>query len=67
MPLYLIRSKPVELIVRASSPVCARRVAAENAGAEGTALWRDPEQSTVSLVEPEKGRIGLVIRKELQS
>lgn len=67
MPLYLVRSKPVELIVRANSPVCARRVAAENAGAEGTLLWRDPEQSTVHLIEPEKGRIGLVMRKEIQS
>lgn len=67
MPLYLIRSKAAELLVRAASPACARRVAVENAGAEGTSLWRDPEQSTVSLVEPEKGRIGLVIRKELQS
>lgn len=66
MPLYLIRSKAAELLVRANSPACARRVAVENAGAEGTSLWRDPEQSTVSLVEPEKGRIGLVIRKELQ-
>ncbi len=65
MPIYLVRSDVAHLVVRANSPACARRVAVENAGAEGTALWRDPEKSTVSLVEPEKGRIGLVIRKEL--
>ena len=64
MPLFLIESTDGRfgLVVRAACNACARRVAAENAREEGTALWRDPEQSTVKdlLIQ---GKNGVVLRR----
>jgi hypothetical protein len=54
------------VIVRARCLSCARTVAADNAGAEGTLIWRDPEKSTVELVRPDD-RPGLILRTELRN
>lgn len=53
----------IELIVRARCLSCARDVAVENAGAEGTMVWRDPNQSTCQLVDA-TGKKGLILRAE---
>lgn len=52
MPIYLIESadKQIRLIVRAACEQCARSVAVADTRDEGTAIWRDAEQSTVTLV-----------------
>ena len=49
------------MIVRARCLTCARSVAVENAGEEGTAIWRDPVRSDVDLVR-ETDRPGLIMR-----
>lgn len=49
------------MVVRARCLTCARTVAVENAGEEGTAIWRDSERSTVDLVR-ETDRPGLILR-----
>lgn len=49
------------MVVRARCITCARSVAVENAGGEGTAVWRDPARSTVELVR-ETDRSGLILR-----
>lgn len=66
MPLFLIETKggAIKQVVRAPSAPCARRVAAENAREEGTAVWRNPECSTVKPIEPDKGINGVVLRRE---
>lgn len=56
------------MIVRARCLSCARDVAVRHAGDEGTMVWRDPEQSTVTLMrnsgyEPE-GKSTLIVRME---
>ena len=43
------RDSGKSMVVRAKCVSCARTVAVENAGAEGTAVWRDPDQSSVDL------------------
>lgn len=53
----------VALVVRATCITCARSVAAGAAGAEGTAVWRDPERSTCKEVKQE-GINGVVLRSE---
>ena len=65
MPLFLIESTDgrISQVVRAACRACARRVAAENAREEGTALWRDPEQSTVKDLLL-TGINGVVLRRE---
>lgn len=65
MPLFLIESTDgrIAQVVRAACKACARRVAAENAREEGTALWRDPEQSTVKDLLL-TGINGVVLRRE---
>lgn len=50
-------------IVRARCLSCARTVAADNAGAEGTMIWRDPTQSTVELIRPDD-KSGLILKTE---
>lgn len=50
-------------VVRARCITCARTVAAENAGTEGTMLWRDPAQSTVELIRPDD-KSGLILKTE---
>lgn len=64
--IYLLRMTehpPVALVVRAACITCARAVAAGAAGAEGTAVWRDPERSTCKEVKQE-GINGVVLRSE---
>lgn len=53
----------VSMVVRAACETCARSVAAGAAGAEGTAVWRDPERSTCKLVKQE-GISGVVLRSD---
>jgi hypothetical protein len=56
MALWLVelKDKSVQMVVRAPGKTCARSVAAENAGPEGLAAWRDPEQSDVRLIDAMK-------------
>ena len=63
MALFKLTAKDgsVAMIVRARCITCARSVAVENAGNEGTAVWRDPARSTVELVR-ESDRSGLIMR-----
>lgn len=53
----------VAMVVRAACETCARSVAAGEAGAEGPAVWRDPERSTCKRVH-ESGKSGVVLRSE---
>lgn len=66
MPLFLVelRDGSIKQVLRAACMSCARRVAVDASGAEGTAVWRDPAMSTVKLIEPEKGIKGVVLRLE---
>ena len=66
MPLFLVEARDgsVRQVLRAKCASCARSVAVNVSGVEGTAVWRDPEQSTVKLIEPEKGIDGVVLRLE---
>lgn len=66
MALFLVelRDGSVKQVLRAACQSCARRVAVENCGAEGTAVWRDPALSTVKPIEPDKGVQGVVLRQE---
>jgi hypothetical protein len=60
MPIFKVsaRDGSVTLLIRARCISCAREVAVEEAGGEGTIVWRNPELSTVELVRnPEQ--IGL--------
>ena len=64
MPIFkLTASSGLAMVVRARCISCARDVAAEHAGAEGTMLWRDPAQSTVELIRPDDKR-GLILKME---
>ena len=58
MPLFLVKApdKGIEMLVSARCLTCARDVAAENAGAEGTLVWRDREQSSVQLIQDSSKR-----------
>lgn len=53
MPIFEVstRDGAIRLRIQAACMTCARRVAAENAGPEGTLVWRDPEQSRVTLAD----------------
>lgn len=57
------RFQTLALVVRAACETCARSVAAGEAGAEGPAVWRDPERSTCKRVN-EDGISGVVLRSE---
>lgn len=48
-------------VVRAWSAHLARRTAADSAGDEGPAVWRDPKQSTCRHLTPD-GRGGVILR-----
>lgn len=67
MPLFLIETKDgrISQVVRAACSACARRIAVEQSREEGTMIWRDAEQSTVKLIEPDKGVKGVVLRREV--
>lgn len=51
------------VVVRAACEQCARSAATADAGAEGTAYWRDPERTSVVKVV-EDGKSGLVLRRD---
>lgn len=51
------------VVVRAICEQCARSAAVAQAGAEGTAYWRNPEHTSVVRVT-EKGITGTVLRRE---
>ncbi|MBV7482515.1 hypothetical protein [Bordetella sp. BOR01] len=53
----------IELVVRARCLTCARAVAVEHAGTEGTRVWRDPNLSSVELVR-ETDKTALILRAE---
>lgn len=57
------RESSVSMVVRARCLSCARSVAVEHAGQEGTRVWRDPDLSTVALVR-DTDRAGLILRAE---
>ena len=66
MPIFMLKATGgagCAVVVRARCITCARTVAAENAGPEGTMIWRDPAQSTVELIRPDDKR-GLVLKAE---
>lgn len=65
MPIFKLTSLSTgkAAVVRARCISCARTVAAENAGGEGTMLWRDPAQSTVELIRPDD-KSGLILKTE---
>ena len=64
MPIFKLTANAGQsVVVRARCISCARDVAAEHAGAEGTMLWRDPAQSTVELIRPDDKR-GLILKAE---
>ncbi len=49
------RDKPVSLIVRARCISCARQLAVDRSPANEVRMWRDPERSSVHLIEyPER-------------
>lgn len=51
-------------LVRARCLSCARDQMVQSAGAEGTLVWRDPNQSTVEVVR-ESGKSGVIIKTEI--
>jgi len=57
------RDSGKSMVVRAKCVSCARTVAVEHAGAEGTAVWRDPDHSSVELVRHDD-RPGLILKSE---
>lgn len=57
------RSTGRAMVVRAKCLSCARAVAVENAGPEGTRVWRDPALSTVELVR-EGDKSGLILKTD---
>lgn len=70
MKLYILRPitewKPwydtmAGIVVRAESHVAARRIAASQAGDEGSAVWFDPSKTTCEILKPE-GKEGVVIK-----
>lgn len=65
MPLFklTVRATGQSAVVRARCLSCARTVAVENAGSEGTMVWRDPARSTVELIR-DTDRPALILRTE---
>lgn len=51
------------MVVRARCLTCARNVAVEHAGPEGTRVWASREHSTVELVR-DTDRPGLILKTE---
>ena len=65
MALFKLTSydSKIVLLVFAKCITCARNLAADCAGAEGTAIWRNPAKSTVEVLrEPHAAQI--IIRSE---
>lgn len=61
--LFLIKATDdsVAMVVRARCLSCARQVAVDNCGTEGTEIWRNPTKTTVSLIDT-SGKPGAVMR-----
>ena len=53
MGIFEISNKFFTLRVRANCLTCARRLAVDNAGEEGTLVWRDPRQSRITVIGPD--------------
>lgn len=49
------------MVVRAKCLTCARQIAVDNHGPEGTMVWRDPAQSKVELIR-ETDKPGLIMK-----
>jgi hypothetical protein len=64
MALWLVqlKDKSVQMVVRAPGKACARSEAADNAGPEGTAAWRNPDESDVWLIDPMKPVRGVILK-----
>ncbi|MDN6874095.1 hypothetical protein QO209_16760 [Pseudomonas citronellolis] len=65
MAIFILRERDGNraMVVRAKCISCARTIAVEHAGAEGTLLWRDPNLSSVELVR-ESDKPGLILKSE---
>ncbi|MFU3391711.1 hypothetical protein ACM7KZ_29230 [Pseudomonas aeruginosa] len=65
MAIFIIKERAASrsMVVRARCASCARTVAVENAGAEGTMVWRDPSLSSVELVR-ETDKPGLILKSD---
>lgn len=65
MPIFKLTARDTGqcVVVRARCLSCARAVAAEHAGREGTMVWRNPEKSTVELVR-DTDRPVMILRAE---
>lgn len=65
MPIFKIqhRKSSLGMIVRARCLSCARIVAAESAGEEGPIVWRNPELSSVELVQ-DTGKNQIILKTE---
>ena len=52
-PVFVLKANDgsIELTIRAKCISCARNIAADNAGAEGTRIWRDGHLSTIALMQ----------------
>ena len=52
-PVFVLAANDgsIELTIRAKCISCARNIAADNAGAEGTRIWRDGHLSTITLMQ----------------
>lgn len=63
MPIFKLTARDTgqSVVVRARCLSCARSVAVEHAGPEGTLVWRDAEQSTVELVR-DTDRPAMILR-----
>jgi hypothetical protein len=65
MPIFKLTARATgqAVLVRAKCLSCARTVAVQNAGSEGTMIWRDPAQSTVELIRPDD-KPAMILRSE---
>ena len=52
MGFFELTNRFFTLRVRARCLTCARRLAVEHAGAEGTQVWRDPKQTKIKVTGP---------------
>ena len=64
MPLFLVETTDgkIRQVLRAACAACARSVAVRQAREEGTAVWRDPSQSTVKQIDPNGPVNGVILR-----
>lgn len=69
MGIFELKSATMRLVVRAKCLTCARNLAADNAGAEGPSMWRDPGKSAATVQynsrHPSLGPACILERKEI--